>query len=886
MDDEGMLLDLIQQHHISGVVLKASNDNFTQTETIQNAHTLISELQQAEAGASEKLVITDPQTGRQSVPVFIPLFVAISQEGNGPPFSEIMDGLSPIPSQMAIGATWDPDMARAAGGLLGWELQAVGFNLLLGPSLDVLEDPRLIGTGDLGIRSFGGDPYWVSILGGAFIEGLHDGSEGRLGVIAKHFPGLGGGDRPPSDEVATVRKSLTELQQFELVPFMYVAQDTPGVVGAIADGFFTSNIRYQGFQGNIRATTRPVSLDRDAYDHLMSLEGLTGWRESGGITMSDSLGSRAIRRFLDSLGENYKAHLVAKDAFLAGNDLLYLADSVSSGDPDEATTVRSTLAFFAQKYREDAVFAQRVDEAVLRILKLKLRMYDGVFDIERVIPPVGALDEIGQNFEVAEVIASHAAGLISPFQEQEIEESFGRPPVLSDRIVFLTDTRYYQQCSVCDMQEGLSITGLEDSVLRLYGPGVAGQIGGWNLSSYSLADLANSLGEPAPGNLTMPLVDPEVVAEDIQAADWLIFSILRSTSDVYGSGALKLLLDTRPDWVFDKRIVVFSHDVPYELDATDISKIDLYYAMYSKSPPFIEFAARLLFQEVSAESSPPISVPGIGYDLIEATSPAQSQIIALSIPDASGGETGDELEQKVFMVGETVTVQTGVILDNNGHPVPDSTPVEFIIDYQGENIPPLRLEAVTHAGKADVMLTIDRPGALSIRAESLPARNSDLLTVTALGDELGTGTIFPPTPKPAPVETDAPEETLTLTPESTPGSASHEEQGGGGIGIGIGWVDLGYGLMGLLISTGAAYAIASARKAWYVARLRWWLATMIGALLGYDYLALGLPGAEEIMGKMGAIGAFVFTVVGGLIVVLGLILRDLIMERSGSSTPM
>ncbi len=332
--------------------------------------------------------------------------------------------------------------------------------------------------------------------------------------------------------------------------------------------------------------------------------------------------------------------------------------------------------------------------------------------------------------------------------------------------------------------------------------------------------------------------------------------------------------------------MVFSHDVPYELDATDISKIDLYYAMYSKSPPFIEFAARLLFQEVSAESSPPISVPGIGYDLIEATSPAQSQIIALSIPDASGGETGDELEQKVFMVGETVTVQTGVILDNNGHPVPDSTPVEFIIDYQGENIPPLRLEAVTHAGKADVMLTIDRPGALSIRAESLPARNSDLLTVTALGDELGTGTIFPPTPKPAPVETDAPEETLTPTPESNPGSASHEEQGGSGIRIGIGWVDLGYGLIGLLISTGAAYAIASARKNWYVARLRWGLATMIGALMGYDYLALGLPGAEEIMGKMGASGAFAFTVVGGLIVVLGLILRDLIIERSGSSTPM
>ena len=54
--------------------------------------------------------------------------------------------------------------------------------------------------------------------------------------------------------------------------------------------------------------------------------------------------------------------------FLAGNDLLFTDDFQSSDDPDSATTLSRTMDFFAQKYREDLTFAQRVDELVERIL--------------------------------------------------------------------------------------------------------------------------------------------------------------------------------------------------------------------------------------------------------------------------------------------------------------------------------------------------------------------------------------------------------------------------------------------------------------------------------------------------------------------------------------
>ena len=48
----------------------------------------------------------------------------------------------------------------------------------------------------------------------------------------------------------------------ELAPFFAVTRQTPGAPDVV-DALLATHIRYQGFQGNIRATTAPVS-----YTHL------------------------------------------------------------------------------------------------------------------------------------------------------------------------------------------------------------------------------------------------------------------------------------------------------------------------------------------------------------------------------------------------------------------------------------------------------------------------------------------------------------------------------------------------------------------------------------------------------------------------------------------
>lgn len=843
------IYSLIEDGHIAGVVLRARNDNFADApNTLEAARALVFSLQSAEYEASLEPATPEVGGGSPRTSVYIPLFVAVSQEGDGSPSSEILSGLTDIPSEMAIGATWDPSFAESVGQLLGRELDALGVNMLLGPSLDVIEDPRPEGPGDLGVRTFGGDPYWVSLMGQAYITGVHEGSDGRIAVVAKHFPGHGGSDRPLEEEVATVRKSLEDLQRIELAPFFAVTGGAPGSDPAVTDALLRAHIRYQGFQDNIRATTRPVSLDPQAFEEIMALEPLSTWRANGGVTISDSLGSRAIRRFYDPREEIFRGHLVARDAFLAGNDLLLLSNFQSTGDPDEATTIRATLSFFAEKYREDSLFAERVDAAVERILELKLRLYGGEFDVNQVLPNEADLARIGQGEGIVDQVARNAATLITPGRG-EVDERLGAPPRLGERIVFITDVRLASQCTACEPYQTLPVDALESAVLRLYGPSVGGEVGGWNLASYTMADLATYLGEVAPPSLGLPLTPPETMDEALSTASWLVFSVLGSTDEAFGSNALKLLLDRRPDLAQRARVVVFAFGVPYDLDATDLSKVDVYYGLYSKSSSFVEVAARLLFRELTPVGAAPVSIPGTGYDLIEVTSPDPAQVIPITARNALGLGT-PETEAAGYTVGDVVHLETGVIYDHNGHQVPDGTVVEFSLSFEGEGLTPMVLRATTVNGVASVDFPLEQFGLLVISAASDPARASEILQLNVQEGIPAFVTVIAPTPIPTePAAASATPAAQEPTPESGP--AAEDRHRSGDLSLG----DLGLGLLaGAGVAALGEWADRRRDEVEHPRRRRLLLGA-IGGLLLYNYLAIGLPGAGAFVGALGWLAA-------------------------------
>ena len=742
ISEEGELSALLQDYQVGGVVLSRSDDNFTGPEgTVDSAAALIAQLQQTVWQNSLSMV--ESEDGTQIKKNYAPLFIGISQDGDSYPFDQILSGLSTLPNQMAIGATFSTELAKSSGELLGQELHALGFNLFLGPSLDVLDSSYSESDISLGTRTFGGDPYWVGELGKAFISGLHSGSDSKMVVIAKHFPGRGSSDRLPEEEVATVRKSLEQLKLIELAPFFSSATIDPSDPTTTADGFLVSHIRYQGFQGNIRETTKPVSFDSSALSSIMNLEQLSTWRSEGGILISDSLGGNAVRSFFDPDDEDFDGKQIALNAFLAGNDILFLDDFQSTDDESEMDTIRSTLDFFAQKYREDNAFAERVDESVLRILTLKYKIY-GTFSLSTVLSDEILLDEIGQGYDILSKIARNAATLINPSAE-ELPSILPDPPTTGDRIVFITDTIDASQCSTCDEEAVFSKDALEETVLRLYGDNGTEQVIERRLRSFSFDDLIEYLDNTA---------DRPDVGSFISEANWLVFSILDLDENRAGSDALKRLLAEKPDLLRDKEVVVFAFNVPFYLDATDLTFIDAYYCLYSKTSVFIETAARLLFQEINSRGHSPVSIPVVGYDLIEMTYPDPAQTISLEIDidkltESKKAESENiGVENLVFRLGDALPIKAGPILDRNGLIVPDGTVVYFLIDHLGENEQSTIVEAETESGIAIMSYPIQSYGRVEIRVQSDPAKNSDIFVLDITSEEGGVISQITPTPLP------------------------------------------------------------------------------------------------------------------------------------------
>ncbi len=796
VDDDAAIAELIQDYQVGGVLLKADNGNIVNAgDTPGQVADLTTQLQHTAWEATRAV------TGTVEQP-FVPLFVATSQEGNGMPYTSIVSGTTPLPSQMALGATWDISHTVTIGQIVGQELGALGVNMLLGPSLDVLENPRAASTGDLGVRAFGGEPFWVGQMGKAYIQGVHEGGQGRVAVVAKHFPGLGSSDRSLTDEVSTVQRTLEKLKQVDLAPFFAVAQ-APSEL-ARPDGVLVSHIRFQGLGGGRFITTLPISVDSNVLQQLLDLPEILPWREAGGVTLSDELGLRALRRFYDPGEGAFNPRRVAQDAFLAGNDLLLLSQFALSDDwDDQLANVRSTITFFREKYETDAAFQTQVDAAVARILRLKLSLYDSSFTINRVRPDANAArDAMQQDVEAVSAMARDAVTLLSPPSADLVPS----PPTREDRIVIITDGREGRPCATCDPEPFIDPQALEDTIVQFYGPDATSQVAPQLISSFTFSQLEAYLDTPAvisapatsipeTGEAVTVTVTPRppTIGEALQTADWVVFGMLNTDNGPPEAAAVKRFLAERVGSLQNPRLVVMAYDVPYCLDATEISKLSAYYATYSHLTPFIHASVRALFGEYTPRGDPPVSIGGINYDLRVQTAPDPAQTITVDYsvvrpaegegtptpgeeeptpePPPEGespaetAESADEIESTPdtrLERGNELRLRTSPIVDRNGHLVPDGTPVHFVFNYPQEGLEQSIL-STTRDGVAEATLTLDRTGRLDISVQADPVPRTVALQIAI--QEGGAATIVTPTPSPTlePTATSTP----TLTPEPT-----------------------------------------------------------------------------------------------------------------------
>ncbi|MDX1523782.1 MAG: glycoside hydrolase family 3 N-terminal domain-containing protein, partial [Anaerolineae bacterium] len=487
---------LLTEYRVGGVILLSANSNFRNDESAPGQIT----------GLVNNLQTTAFNTNG------IPLFVAIDHEGDAFPFTRISNSLTPIPSQMAIGATWKTANAEAIGQIVGEEMAVMGINMVLGPGLDVLNDPRPTGRGDIGIRVYGGDPFWVGQMGRAYIRGVHQGGKGQVITVAKHFPGHGGSDRLPDNEVATVDKSLQELRRIELPPFFEVTAASEEDPLGQTDALMSSHIRYRGFQGDIRQFTAPISFDAAGMSTLLALPQIASWRDDGGLIVSDALGVPAVRKHFDPALETFPHRRIAKEAFLAGNDVLSLVQfDLKSIWGDQFANIKDTVFFFRTEYNNNPTFAARVDAAVARILAMKLKLYPELTLNDLTHDPGYALEISNRPRPIVNKIAQESLTLLYPSPE-ELRLRVPAPPRSDEKVLIIVDARLARQCFIegCEPEElYLTRTGLEETILRLYGPGATGQIQPEQVSTITFSELKLALG----GSIA-PISEPDGQPED------------------------------------------------------------------------------------------------------------------------------------------------------------------------------------------------------------------------------------------------------------------------------------------------------------------------------------------------------------------------------------
>lgn len=171
-----------------------------------------------------------------------PLIISIDQEGGM--VNRLVEGFTVFPGAMAIGATYSPDDAAAAGRITALELRGLGINTNHAPVLDVNTN---IDNPVIGVRAYSDDPAFVARMGIAYLKAAQD--AGVL-ITPKHFPGHGATPVDSHLDLPVVTKDRLLLGREELLPFAEA-------IKAGAHGMLASHVVYPALDPEHPATLSP-----------------------------------------------------------------------------------------------------------------------------------------------------------------------------------------------------------------------------------------------------------------------------------------------------------------------------------------------------------------------------------------------------------------------------------------------------------------------------------------------------------------------------------------------------------------------------------------------------------------------------------------------------
>ena len=249
-------------------------------------------------------------------------------------------GATVFPHNIALGATFDPDLIRRIGAATAVEIEVTGLDWTFAPTVAVARDARWGRT----YESYSENPELVTRYGAAMIEGLQGRvdepgflGQGKVAATAKHYFGDGG--TAQGVDQGDVNGDLAELMAIHARPY-------PAAINA---GVATVMASFNSINGSKMHGNKPLLTDE--------LRGNLGFK---GVVVGDWNGHGQVKGCTNSN---------CPQSLLAGLDVYMV--------PEDWKALHASLVAQVQ---DGTIPMARLDEAVLRVLRMKQAL--GILDGE------------------------------------------------------------------------------------------------------------------------------------------------------------------------------------------------------------------------------------------------------------------------------------------------------------------------------------------------------------------------------------------------------------------------------------------------------------------------------------------------------------------------
>lgn len=262
----------------------------------------------------------------------IPMIISTDEEGGSVQrIKGIRDiSVTDIPYMYYLGQTKDKNLAYKVGEIIANELRTIGVNLTYAPVMDIYSNPN---NTVIGKRSFGSDPNTVYDMATSLKNGIED---NLVNTCIKHFPGHGDTETDSHFETPIINKTLDELENSDLLPFIKSINDTNMImVGHIALPKITNS-------------SIPASLSKEIVTDL--LKNKYNYK---GLVITDALNMK-------SLTDNYSDKEIYTMAINAGVDLLLMPNGS-----------KNAIKYIKEAIDDEEIDINTINESVRKILTYK-----------------------------------------------------------------------------------------------------------------------------------------------------------------------------------------------------------------------------------------------------------------------------------------------------------------------------------------------------------------------------------------------------------------------------------------------------------------------------------------------------------------------------------